>query len=99
MTDGHTGRLESALAGRYKIQRKLGDQIRFRIGSLYEHDFEANRSVKKRGRLDAQPLSRNSSANSRVDDWPYPPVRSQPIQALNIPPAHMQHLKSAWVSL
>ncbi|HSG08189.1 MAG TPA: serine/threonine-protein kinase, partial [Longimicrobiales bacterium] len=25
MTDGHTGRLESALAGRYKIERKLGE--------------------------------------------------------------------------
>ena len=25
MTDSHTGRLESALAGRYKIRRKLGE--------------------------------------------------------------------------
>jgi hypothetical protein len=25
MTDSHAGRLESALAGRYKIQRKLGE--------------------------------------------------------------------------
>jgi len=25
MSEGHTGRLESALAGRYKVQRKLGE--------------------------------------------------------------------------